>query len=198
MSGFQLGVLRRRLATHADAQVVTFDYPTVSGAMAAHARSLIEFAQRQRSEALHLVGHSLGGLVVLRALEVTNDLPPGRAVLLGTPLQGSRSARVVANRVPFGKILLGGAVNEECIDCPPRTWSGRRDVGVIAGSMRLGLGRLFAKLEGDHDGTILVDETRLPGAKDHIVLRTTHTGMLLSDEVARQSACFLAHGQFDR
>ena len=80
----------------------------------------------------------------------------------------------------------------------PREWSGRREIGVIAGSMRFGLGRLFADLESDHDGTVLVEETRLPGSKDHIVVETTHTGMLFSSEVADQAAHFLQTGAFKR
>src|SRR5690606_13333522 len=126
-----------------------------------------------------------------------DDLPDGRAVLLGTPLQGSRAAQGVS-RLPFGKVILGAAVQEECIDYTQREWTGSREVGIIAGSMGLGLGRLFANLNTDHDGTVLVEETKLPGAKDHIVLHTTHTGMLFSAEVAEQTAHFLKHGRFLR
>lgn len=64
--------------------------------------------------------------------------------------------------------------------------------------MGMGLGRFFADLAADHDGTVLVDETRLPGARDHLVLSTSHTGMLFSAEVAEQSAYFLRAGQFNR
>jgi hypothetical protein len=118
-------------------------------------------------------------------------------VLLGSPCQGSKAAQAVA-RIPFGKAILGGAVNEECVECSPREWSGRREIGVIAGSVPFGLGRLFADLKSDHDGTVLVEETRLPGSKDHIVVGTTHTGMLLSSEVADQTAHFLQTGAFKR
>jgi pimeloyl-ACP methyl ester carboxylesterase len=198
MSGFALDILKRRLGADGQLRPVPFSYPTVSGSMADHVRSLLDFARAQQGEQLHFVGHSLGGLVILRALELTNDLPPGRAVLLGTPLQGSKAARGVARLVPFGKAILGGAVNEECIDCPPREWSGRREVGIIAGSMGLGLGRLFAHLDAEHDGTVSVEETQLPGAKDHVVVGTTHTGLLLSADVATQTACFLREGRFRR
>lgn len=197
MSGFQLGVLRRRIESLSSFRCVPFSYPTVKGEMADHVRSLIDFARAQDTDELHFVGHSLGGLVVLRALEVTNDLPPGRAVLLGSPCQGSRAAQSVA-RLPFGRAILGRAVHEECIECQVHQWSGRREVGVIAGSLRMGLGRLFADLDADHDGTILVEETRLPGAKDHIVLHTSHTAMLLSVEVAEQVVAFLKTGRFLR
>lgn len=196
MSGFQLGVLKRRLEADSKFRVVAFSYPSMTGSMSDHVSSLVTFARAQQTDELHFVGHSLGGIVILRALQLTNDLPPGRAVLLGTPLQGSKAAQGVARLLPFGKALLGSAIHEEVIECAPREWSGRRDIGIIAGSMGMGLGRFFADLAADHDGTVLVEETQLPGAKDHLVLSTSHTGMLFSADVAEQAVHFLAHGVF--
>jgi pimeloyl-ACP methyl ester carboxylesterase len=197
MSGLQLTVIKRRLEADGSLRAVPFTYPTLAGSMSDHVRRLIDHAHAHGGEQLHFVGHSLGGLVILRALQVTDDLPPGRAVLLGSPLQGSRTARSFA-RLPFGRTLLGGALSEECIDWSPREWSGRRDVGVIAGSMKMGLGRLLARLDAEHDGTVMVEETRLPGAKDHIVMPTSHTGLLFSAEVAAQTRYFLEQGRFKR
>lgn len=202
MSGFELGVLKRRLESDVQSgdermQAVAFSYPSLSGAMSDHVRALLDFAKAQQTQRLHFIGHSLGGLVILRALQLTDDLPPGRAVLLGTPLQGSRAAQGIS-RLPFGKLILGAAVNEEIVESAPREWSGRRDVGVIAGSMGMGLGRLFASLDADHDGTVLVEETKMPGCCDHLVLPTSHTGMLFSAEVAQQAGHFLREGKFKR
>ena len=197
MAGPQLGVLKHRLEENCALQAAAFSYPSISKRMSDHAQSLLQFVRARHAERLHFVGHSLGGIVVLRALEMSDDLPPGRVVLLGTPSQGCRAARAVA-RLPFGRAILGASICEECIDCGPREWSGRREVGVIAGSSRIGLGRLFANLDTDHDGTVLVEETKLPGAKDHIVLSTSHTGMLISTKVAEQAAWFLREGQFRR
>jgi pimeloyl-ACP methyl ester carboxylesterase len=196
MVGFELGVLKHRLESAGPFRAVAFSYPSLAGTMSDHVRSLIDFSRTQNAQQLHFIGHSLGGLVILRALQLTADLPPGRAVLLGTPSQGSKAAQGVARLIPFGKAILGSAVNEECVEFAPREWSGRREVGVIAGSMGMGLGRMFAQLQGDHDGTVMVEETRLPGAKDHIVVETSHTGMLFSAEVARQAAVFLRDGSF--
>jgi hypothetical protein len=198
MVGFELGALKHRLESDHAFRVAAFSYPSTSGSMSDHARSLIDFARAQKAGRLHFVGHSLGGLVILRALQLTDDLAPGRVVLLGTPSQGSKAARGVARWVPFGKAILGSAVNEEIIGFRPREWKGHRDVGVIAGSMGVGLGRLFAHFDTEHDGTVTVDETRLPGAKDHIVVSTSHTGMLFSGEVAEQAGHFLNEGVFVR
>jgi hypothetical protein len=198
MSGFELGVLKRRIESQSAFRALPFSYPSLKGSMADHVRALIDFARKQQVDEMHFVGHSLGSLVILRALQITDDLPPGRAVLLGPPCQGSRAAQGAARLLPFSRTLLGAAIHEECIECAPREWSGRREVGIIAGSMGMGLGRLFAQLDTDHDGTVLVEETRLPGAKDHIVLRSSHTSMLFSPEVAGQAVSFLRAGQFDR
>jgi len=198
MHGFELGILRRRLQSSTGMRTVTFSYPSMRGGLAEHVRRLLEFARRQDVEQLHFVGHSLGGLVILDTLRVTNDLPPGRAVLLGTPFQGSRAAQNVVRAVPFGRTMLGLAAYQELVDGKPRQWSGRRDIGVIAGSYNVGLGRLFVSRDAESDGTVLVSETLLPGAADHIVLRTSHTSMLFSPEVAGQAAHFLQQGSFRR
>jgi len=196
-SGLELFVMRRRLQADGSMRAVFFSYPTIVGSMSDHVRRLIECARAHQAQRLHFVGHSLGGLVVLRALQVTDDLPPGRAVLLGSPLQGSRTAQSLA-RIPLARALLGDALTTECVDWSPREWSGRREVGVIAGSMGFGVGRLLANLDEAHDGTVLVAETRLPGAKDHIVVNASHTGLLLSSEVAEQTRYFLENGEFSR
>jgi pimeloyl-ACP methyl ester carboxylesterase len=196
-SGLELFVMRRRLQADGSLRALFFTYPTTVGTMTNHVRRLIDCARAHKAEQLHFVGHSLGGLVVLRALEITDDLPPGRAVLLGSPLQGSRTAQSLA-RLPFGRALLGGALTQECVDWSPREWSGRREVGVIAGSMGFGVGRLLANLDAEHDGTVLVEETRLPGAKDHMVVPASHTGLLISAQVAEQTRHFLERGAFKR
>ena len=70
-------------------------------------------------------------------------------------------------------------------------------VGVIAGMRQVGLGRMVVQLEGANDGVVRVEETRLPGLADHRVLPVSHSGMLLSRQVARQCALFLRHGKFE-
>lgn len=204
MSGIELVSLKNRLNGDHGFEAVPFSYPSVSGSMLDHVKELREFAQSQKAERMHFVGHSLGGLVVLNLLEATADLPPGRAVLLGSPLQGSRAAQGLA-RWPIGKAMLGITMRQEFLpgdNLGPREtvrkWNDRREVGVIAGSSGFGLGRLIAKLDGDNDGTVMVEETQLPGARDHLVLPVTHTGMLFSGEVAKQTAYFLHNGSFSR
>jgi len=42
-----------------------------------------------------------------------------------------------------------------------------------------------------------VEETRLPGMRDHIVLNVSHSGMLVSRAVAHQISTFLHDGTFE-
>ena len=73
------------------------------------------------------------------------------------------------------------------------------EIGGIAGNGGLGLAQLVAPaLPQPHDGVVSVDETRIPGMKDHVVLPVSHTPMMVSREVVHQTCAFLAQGQFDR
>jgi hypothetical protein len=75
----------------------------------------------------------------------------------------------------------------------------RYEIGVIAGDRGMGLGMLVARdLPQPHDGTISVCETMVPGAREHIVLRVSHSEMVISVQVVRQIAEFLRRGRFAR
>jgi hypothetical protein len=69
-------------------------------------------------------------------------------------------------------------------------------LGVMAGSRALGLGRLLGPLGEPSDGTVLVSETHIEGAKAHLTLPTTHSGMMYSPVVAQKTAAFLQEGRF--
>jgi len=195
LTGVESTLLRRRLAAELSCGTHAFHYPSVTASIDEVLERLDEFVARLNDDTLHFVGHSLGGIVVLRYLERHRDARPGRAVLLGSPLGGSRAAQGLA-RWPIGAAILGRNIEAEVLKPQVRRWDGQRDLGIIAGDLSLGLGRLFGDLGGPNDGTVAVDETRLPGAIDHIVLPISHTGMLFSAEVALQTAAFLAHGRF--
>ena len=190
--------LRRRLAQDLAAEARTFSYPSVAGDAAQNARGLTEMLGEIRADTLHLVGHSLGGLVILKAFEDEEGLrrlPPGRIVLLGSPLRGSRAARNFA-KLPFGEQIMGRGVREELLQTRERRWSGSRDLGVVAGDLGFGMGRLVGAMGGPSDGTITVEETQIDGAADRVVLRVSHTGMLFSAKVASAAGTFLRTGRF--
>jgi pimeloyl-ACP methyl ester carboxylesterase len=193
--------LRRRLSQDLEAEARTFSYPSVAADASTNARALAKYLTAIRADTLHLVGHSLGGLVILKLFEEDPDaparLPGGRIVLLGPPVRGSRSAQNLA-RLPFGRKIMGRGVGEELLASRDRRWNRARELGVIAGDLGFGLGRLVGTLGGPSDGTILVEETELDGTADRVVLRVSHTGMLFSAAVARAAGVFLSTGRFSR
>ncbi|MFO1474450.1 MAG: alpha/beta fold hydrolase [Lysobacterales bacterium] len=144
----------------------------------------------------HVVAHSLGGLLALRAAEQLDAGGLGRVVCLGSPLAGSRAAATIAARFPAGAQLVGHnrALLESGVDHVPRGI----EVGAIAGCVPHGLGGFVAHFDGEHDGTVAVAETRLPGLADHAVVRASHSGLLFSDAAVRQAAAFLREGRFER
>jgi len=194
MRGFALGLLHKRIA-EAGFAVHRFDYMSVVASQERTVERLHASMQRYATAQVHLVGHSLGGLLALQACSRACDLPPGRIVCLGSPLKGSAAARGFAGFGHGGEALLGH--NRELLERGMERWDGVREVGMIAGRVPIGLGAMLAHMEGEHDGTVAVAETQLPGLTDHCVVETSHTGLLLSVEAARQAACFLRTGRFD-
>jgi pimeloyl-ACP methyl ester carboxylesterase len=171
-----------------------FAYPATSASLGAHAGSLYEFARTTKADGLHFLGHSLGGLVILRMLSETPDLPPGRIVLLGSPLGGSIVARRMRNLPGSGK-LLGEA--RTSLEAGYSQLPGDRETGLIAGSMGVGLGLFVGGTGGRGDGTVSLDEASIPGLQDRMVLPVSHSGLLYSNNVARHAANFLETGRFN-
>src|SRR3974390_2776073 len=126
LNGMEGVLLLRRLGRSLNAETRTFAYASVISSVTEDARALGSYLSALQADTLHLVGHSLGGLVILKLFESGDapKLPPGRIVLLGSPLNGSRAARNVA-RLPFGLQILGPGVPAALLTEGPRRWDGR-------------------------------------------------------------------------
>ena len=193
MTGIEATLLRLRLS-ESGFDVHQFHYRSMTAVLDEVVADLAaEVAAR--APPVHLVGHSLGGLLILRFAQQRPDVPLGRVVLLGSPVNGSRAARAFAD-LPGASLVFGNLAGGELVQAQPRRWTHRAEVGVIAGDHALGLGQLLAAIPAPNDGTVAVDETRLEGATAGLVLPVSHAGLLVSAEVARQVAAFLATGHF--
>lgn len=189
--GFVMAPLAARLA-RSGLRCHRFAYTGRAGSCAAHAERLYRFA-RSLGPA-HFVGHSLGGLVILEALNAHPDLAVGRVVLLGTPARGCAAGRRFA-RHRVGRWMLGASESLWRTGVEAR-WSRAEPLGVVAGTLPIGLGRAFGSLPGANDGVVCVEETAVQGMTGRISMPVGHSQMLVSARVALQTAAFLQHGRF--
>jgi pimeloyl-ACP methyl ester carboxylesterase len=146
---------------------------------------------------VHLVAHSLGGVVIRAMLERGVPARLGRVVLLGSPLRGSRvGAR--ATRLPYGRRVIGRSL----IDLNARggfsDWVPGVPAGGIAGRVPFGTSWLVGGIYEANDGTVAVAETRVSGLADHIVLPVTHFALPWARQVSDEVRHFLEHGRFSR
>jgi len=196
LTGAESALMRRRLAARHGFECHSFTYRTVGRAMGDVTADLAAFVDRIDAEQVHFVGHSLGGLVLYRYFESAHCAKPGRVVFLGSPTVKSRTAETVG-RLPILSSLLGRMVTDELVwPQDTREWRCPRELGVIAGTRPMGLGRFFARFDEDCDGTIAVSETKLPGHTAHTTLVVSHMGMLASSTVADEVGEFLVNGRF--
>jgi pimeloyl-ACP methyl ester carboxylesterase len=193
MPALALLPLQRRLAARAF-RVERFAYPSgwrgLAPNLAALARRVADLAE----EPVHLVGHSLGGLLILSLLARDEGARIGRVVLMGSPCMGSHCAATLLAR-PWLAPLVGPTLAQWLAGPRPALPPGV-EVGLIAGTRSLGVGRLFPGLPRPNDGVVALAETTLPGARDRVILDVNHSGMLLSRACVAQVASFLANGRF--
>lgn len=171
--------------------VEVFGYPSIFGGPEVALPVLIE--RLRQAGPIHVVGHSLGGVMALEALRRAPEVQVPRLVCVGSPLCGSLAARNLASH-RWSSPLLGRSAALLQSGCAP--WCGTTAVGVVAGTRARGIGRLLAHFDGDSDGTVSVAETRLEGITDHCTVAASHTGLVLSAEVARRVGEFLREGRF--
>ena len=96
LTGLESAWLRRKLGAELGIETAVFRYNSITESIGEVVERLHSFVVESKAPVLHLVGHSLGSIVILRLLEKYPDVPPGRVVLLAPPLQGSCVARRVA------------------------------------------------------------------------------------------------------
>ncbi len=163
-----------------------FSYPSVRADLRANAERLAHFLAALDADTVHLVGHSLGGILIRAVFHYSPPRQPGRLVTLGAPHGGSRVAQQL-NRHAFWRRAMGKGVAQLLAGEPQRWRSPTREIGAICGTRSLGMGRLLYRgLPRPNDGLLTVKESAFPAAQEHLALPLSHTGMLFSRTLARQ------------
>jgi len=195
MTGQAMTVFRRNLQRDHGLSTLQFSYPTVRRGIDDNSQKLADFIDATPSDRVDLVGHSLGGVLALQTLARFATVKVRRVVCLGSPVVDSSAARNLG-RWRWGRMLLGRTMKEAVLDHPLRSAGQNRQVGVIGGTVGLGLGVFVGKLQRPHDGMVTVKETRLPGITAHLILPVNHFGLVFSRAVADQTGHFLRYGEF--
>jgi hypothetical protein len=177
-------------------------YPTLTASLV-HAAGPVkaqlchQFADRP----LFAVTHSMGGILIRYLRD--DRLLWKRIVMLAPPSQGSTIARTVRDAIgaaAFARLPAAHALSTDA----PHTWPyPPAPFAVIAGTRRPAgfhpagwLGRLFLPADEPSDGTVLVRETRLPGAAAFATVDAAHTAIMDHPEAQRLAIAFLRDGAF--
>jgi len=145
------------------------------------ARELAALDADPRIDRLHVVGHSMGGIIARAALDRARPVKLGRLVMLAPPNRGSFVAAATAGTV--GRLLKPVAE----LSTAPDSLVNRLpipagvDIGVIAAA---------------HDALVSEASTRPDAPHAHVTLPTWHSGLLFRPETADLVAGFLERGSF--
>jgi pimeloyl-ACP methyl ester carboxylesterase len=141
----------------------------------------------------HFVGHSLGGVLILDMLNAHPQVAAASVVLLGAPVRGCLAGRRLG-AARIGRWMMGacGVLWGE------REARWRRDVplGVVAGTLPLGLGRVLGRLPDENDGVVRVAETEVAGMAARALVPQGHSMLIVSGAVGSLVERFFASGRF--
>jgi pimeloyl-ACP methyl ester carboxylesterase len=148
-------------------------------------------------DTIHFVTHSLGGILLRKYLS-DHDLPElGRVVMLGPPNQGSAAVDELRDvpgfdwlNGPAGR-QLGKGENSVPLKLGPADF----ELGVIAGNRTIDP-ITSAVLENPDDGRVSVEDTRLEGMADFIVVDHSHAFMMRMQRTIELTIAFLHNGSF--
>jgi hypothetical protein len=77
------------------------------------------------------------------------------------------------------------------------TWKRAAPLGVVAGTVSLGLGRMLGRLPGDNDGVVCVEETAVDGMIARALVARGHSMLPVSGLVGKLVERFLGSGKFE-
>lgn len=187
MPGAAMALLAARLGRRGFAARV-FSY---SG-RGSYEKNLEALARFARDKTL-FVGHSFGGVLILDLLTRRPEIAANAVVLLGAPARGCLAGRRFGGGA-FGRWMMGASrpVWEE----RAARWTRAAPLGVVAGTLPLGLARAFGSLPGVNDGVVRVEETPIEGMAERVLVPCAHSALIVSAQVAALVGRFLAAGRF--
>ena len=183
-------------------RVVNYHYPSTDEPVERLVRH-VGFAVNQCGfQTTHFVTHSLGGILVRAWLTERRPALMGRVVMLAPPNHGSEIVDNLTDNDLMQEMLTfmhGPAVMQlgtDAASVPSQLPEPDFELGIIAGNRAISpLGPIL--IEGENDGTVSVESTKIDGMSDHIVVPATHTMIMMNPIAIAEILEFLRHGTFD-
>ena len=180
-------------------EVANVNYPSTRKTIREHSTVLGDLLEEYEGvREVSFVTHSLGGIVLRDLLSLHHpwqlSLQVRRAVQLAPPNGGSVAAETFKEWLPY-QVVMGVVGQELTPDALRSLPPPRCEFGVIAGGLGDGAG-YNPLLEGDDDGVVRVETTRLPGASDFLRLPVSHTLIMQDADCRRAILRFLESGSF--
>jgi hypothetical protein len=219
-----MGELQQQLRA-AGYEVMDVGYPSTRRSIAEHAAQLNslldQIAASEEVQTVSFVTHSLGGMMARAALAVGQPNPGNdaidtdtaaadsidtdapqwrkslqvhRLVMLAPPSSGSALAQSLKNFLPF-QWFAGDSGQQVTLDEANLIPVPKCKFGIIAGHRKPGKG-WNPLLEGEDDGVVRVEETRLSGAEDFWSVPSLHTFIMEDPIVVAGVLQFLQVGKF--
>ncbi|MDB2682805.1 alpha/beta fold hydrolase [Alphaproteobacteria bacterium] len=149
---------------------------------------------------VHFVTHSMGGLVVRTYLDrhkkriAAGDL--GRVVMLAPPNKGSEVSDLIHDLPPYDW-FYGPAGQELTTEAQQKNAvKPYYDLGIIAGTKEWPYFVAAFVTPGKSDGRVTVENTKLDGMTDHVIVNGTHTFIMDKTDVHKHIISFLKNGKF--
>jgi len=188
--------------SRASYRAINIDYPSTQQEIRSLVRDYVTPAVahclRQGASKIHIVSHSMGGILIRDYLQ-QNTLPQGsRIVMLSPPNHGSEAAEFLKRFGVFRWLLgpaalqLGNGTNSVPNTLNPIAY----ELGILTGNKSSD--PWFAWLmSGPNDGKVSVESAKLPEMTDFRVVNCGHTMIMRSGTVIQQIIAFLRLGRFE-
>ncbi len=182
-SRFLLYPLARRVR-RAGFETKLYGYPSIWWSNASHGKKLASVINdlADRYERVHLVVHSMGGIVTRCALQQPMPANLGNIVMIAPPNQGSH----VATQLTW----IYGWLSPTLLELRDTPDSFVKRLGPVSPDHKVGI------LEASNDNVVRPGNTVVDGQTEHRIIRGWHTGVLWTRETAELTRNFLKTGSF--
>jgi len=157
----------------------------------------VSVCRKKGAKKIHFVTHSLGGILVRDYLSRKKLSQLGRVVMLAPPNQGSE----LVDKMGYWKVFqwlngpAGVDLGTDKKSAPKALGGVKYPVGIIAGDRSINWIN-SCMIPGPDDGKVSVENTKLKGMTDHVVIHRTHPMIMKRKETIDLVLKFLQKGKF--